>query len=154
RRTARSASTRSCRSTGSRTRSWRSSSATSPRAPMNGTTSSGHFWTKIDPVGTILPGLGPSERVPLLNRELDLSALGLKPEDYFVLSRVDGRTTLKQLFLISGVPETQAIAIVRRLHEVGAIFFDGETPRGVPELPLEGDSGPIVIDEKLLGVPD
>jgi curved DNA-binding protein CbpA len=104
-------------------------------------------------VGTILPGLGPSERVPLLNRELDLAGLGLQPEDYFVLTRVDGRTTLKQLLLISGFPEAKALAIVRHLHDLGAIYFEGDKRRGpVPEPAPEVESAPIAIDESLLAV--
>jgi curved DNA-binding protein CbpA len=105
-------------------------------------------------VATILPGLGASDRVPLLNRELDPSALELRPEDYFVLTRVDGRTTLKQLLLITGLPEAQGLEAVRRLYDVGAIYFAGEEPRRAPLLQPELASGPIVIDERLLTAAD
>jgi curved DNA-binding protein CbpA len=105
-------------------------------------------------VGTILPGLGPSERVPLLNRDLDPAALGLGPEDYFVLTRVDGRTSLKQILLISGFPEARGLAIVRHLYELGAIYFEGEEPRRppIPEAIADYGSAPIHIDESLLGI--
>src|SRR6266568_86635 len=104
------------------------------------------------PVATILPGLGPSDRVPLVNRELEAQALGLTRDDYFVLTRVDGRTTVKQLLLISGLPEDSALAALRRLYGIGAIYFDGEKPRRgpVPEDRPPADSVPIVIDETLL----
>src|SRR5262249_43311835 len=55
--------------------------------------------------------------------------------------------------LISGFPEAQALGIVRHLHDLGAIYFEGEERRrAVPEPAPESDSVPIAIDESLLAV--
>lgn len=76
-----------------------------------------------------VPGLGSTERIPFVNKELDLASAALTPEDYFVLTRVDGRTSLGELLLISGFPEHQGVAILVRLYLAGAIYFDGEAPQ-------------------------
>jgi tetratricopeptide (TPR) repeat protein len=75
-----------------------------------------------------LGGLGPPDAAPLLNRQFDPRAAELSPEDYFVLTRIDGRTSLRQLVLISGFPEARALQILGKLHERGAIFFPGDIP--------------------------
>lgn len=84
---------------------------------------------------TNLPGLGPDNLVPVINRELDPAAAGLGAEEYFVLTRIDGRTTLRQLIHISGFPEARTLAILTRLHDVSALLLPGETPRKAPPEP-------------------
>jgi curved DNA-binding protein CbpA len=81
-----------------------------------------------DGSGRIYDGLGPSDLAPLLNKGFSPEGVGLTPEDYFVLTRVDGRTSLRQLVLISGFPESRALAILKRLRAEGAILFPGEAP--------------------------
>jgi tetratricopeptide (TPR) repeat protein len=100
-----------------------------------------------------LPGLGSSEIAPLLYREFDFAKVKLSPEEYFMMSRVDGRTSLGQLIAIAGVPEGQAHTILRHLRKVGAIYFPGEDPKRPPAPdPQFADErpGPIEIDESLL----
>ena len=101
-----------------------------------------------------LPGLGPAEIAPLVNRDFDLGRARLGPEEYFVLTRIDGRTSLRELVLISGFPEGQALTILRRLRQVGAMYFPGEDPTRPPPPELDFDSEPprppVQIDEDLL----
>lgn len=108
---------------------------------------------KLGAVASDLPGLGSSEIAPLLNREFDLAKVRLSTEEYFMMSRVDGRTRFRQLLLIAGVPEGQALTILRHLRQVGAIYLPGEDPKRPPapepEFADERHT-PIVIDEALM----
>ena len=83
---------------------------------------------KSKAVPLVYDGLGPQDLAPLTNKGWNADGVGLSPEDYFVLTRVDGRTSLRQLILISGFPEARALAILRRLRAEGAILFPGEAP--------------------------
>ncbi len=83
-------------------------------------------------MATNLPGLGPDDVVPTMNRLLDYGTAGLTTEEYFVLTRVDGRTSFRELVLISGFDEARAISILRKLHTAGAIVLPGEEPRRPP----------------------
>lgn len=74
------------------------------------------------------PGLGPVDAAPLLNMQWNPAGADLTPEHYFVLTRVDGKTPLKQIVLISGFGEDKALAILVKLKEAGAIYFQGEVP--------------------------
>jgi hypothetical protein len=63
------------------------------------------------------------------NPAFDPMRAGLSTEDYFVWSRFDGATSLKDLLLMTGFPIDHAIAIVRRLRRLGAILLPGENPQ-------------------------
>ncbi len=67
------------------------------------------------------------------------------PDEYFVLSRIDGTQTLREVLLSTGLPIDRGIAIVTRLRSIGALLWPGETqppavavakaqtpPQGVP----------------------
>jgi hypothetical protein len=104
-------------------------------------------------VGSNLPGLGPSEIAPLVNRDFDPTRAPLSREEYFVFTRVDGRTPLGQLVLISGMPEGQALTILRHLRQLGAIYLPGDDPKRPPAPDpdlVEERRGPVQIDEALL----
>jgi tetratricopeptide (TPR) repeat protein len=49
------------------------------------------------------------------------------PDEYFVLSRVDGAQTLRQVLLSTGLPVEKGIAIVIKLRGIGALLLPGET---------------------------
>jgi hypothetical protein len=80
-------------------------------------------------------GLGPAELAPSSVKGFDFGAAGLMPEDYFMLTRVDGRTSYRQLVLISGFPEEKAVPILRKLRERGALLHPGETTPPPPPAP-------------------
>jgi curved DNA-binding protein CbpA len=87
-----------------------------------------------------------------VNRQLDLVRAGLSAEEYFVLTRVDGRTSLRQLLDISGFPEGQTLTILRHLRQLGAIYLPGEDPTR-PPAPVLPEATPLptaAIDERLL----
>ncbi len=74
--------------------------------------------------------------------------LKLDAKQGFVLSRVDGRTTVHDILLLMPFPESETLALLRGLVDAGAIFIEGETPSsatpsatgagaGASELPVE-----------------
>jgi hypothetical protein len=70
----------------------------------------------------------PLDVAPVLNREFDPQGAKMSPEDYFVLTRVDGRASLRQIMLMVGFPEPHTLEILLRLRKMGAILLPGEAP--------------------------
>ncbi len=68
------------------------------------------------------------------------------PDEYFVLSRIDGTQSLREVLLSTGLPVERGIAIVLKLRTIGALLLPGETkapaPAAVPpRSPSEGTTG-------------
>ncbi|MEE9385925.1 MAG: hypothetical protein V3V08_21145 [Nannocystaceae bacterium] len=63
----------------------------------------------------------------------NLDALGLRPEDYYVLSRVDGAVTTDELILATGLDRVEAEAILDRLTQIGALAFAPSGHRTPPQ---------------------
>jgi curved DNA-binding protein CbpA len=96
--------------------------------------------------GTPIKGVSSLDQAPVLNREFDPGGDGepLTPEDYFVLTRVDGHTSFKQICLMVGFPEAQTIGILAKLREIGALLLPGEPPPQVTGRRLAtGTNGPV-----------
>jgi DnaJ-domain-containing protein 1 len=89
-----------------------------------------------------IPGLGPAQAIPLINMAFDPTGTQLSPEDYFVLTRVDGHTSLGQIVTISGLAEEQAVASLMKLRQSGALYFQGETPAAAKPAPATERSEP------------
>lgn len=49
------------------------------------------------------------------------------PDEYFLLSRIDGSQTLREVILSTGLPVERAVVIVTRLRSIGALLLPGET---------------------------
>lgn len=75
-----------------------------------------------------IPGLGPPALRPIANPNVDVTALRLTPVEGFVLSRVDGRTSYREILLMSGLPPRQGEQMLRRFKDQGLILNPGETP--------------------------
>jgi curved DNA-binding protein CbpA len=75
-----------------------------------------------------IPGVASLDLSPVVNREFDPRDVGMTPEDYFVLTRVDGHTSFRQILLMVGFPEAQTLAILAKLRAAGAILLPGEPP--------------------------
>jgi hypothetical protein len=54
-------------------------------------------------------------------KPVDMKSLRLSPEEGFVLSRVDGSTSVRELVALTGFDEGRVVDIVRRLAEEGAL---------------------------------
>lgn len=81
-----------------------------------------------------IPKLGPTTASPRLNPDFrPLASANLTSEDYYVLSRIDGRTSLRDLVVMTGFAPDKAVAILIRLHQLGAFLVGTETPSLVRE---------------------
>ncbi len=49
------------------------------------------------------------------------------PDEYFVLSRIDGTQTIREVLLGTGLPVERGIAIVTKLRSLGALLLPGES---------------------------
>ncbi|MCC6996227.1 MAG: J domain-containing protein [Deltaproteobacteria bacterium] len=96
-----------------------------------------------------IPGLGGADEAPTLERAANLggSGVSLTPEDYFVLSRVDGKTSLRQICqLMAGMmAEAKVVDILRKLKGAGAITVGAATAKGTPPQPLVGAPAPAPV---------
>lgn len=78
--------------------------------------------------------------------EADVGSLPLTPEDFYVLSRVDGKATADEVIAATGLGRVQAEAILRRLLELGAV---GTTRPGANPTANNGlSSGARAIDSR------
>jgi hypothetical protein len=70
----------------------------------------------------VIPGLGLRTEAPKISKKADFSKVALTPQEGFVLSRVDGQTTLADICLISGLGEEATVAILLKLKNAGVII--------------------------------
>lgn len=81
-----------------------------------------------------IPDLGSADDRVRQNPRFDPTAAGaFSSEDYFVWSRIDGHTSIRDLILMTGFPPDRTVAILRRLREVGALLRPNESPEAVAE---------------------
>jgi curved DNA-binding protein CbpA len=73
-----------------------------------------------------------SSRVPKPAGGIDVRKLPLDPVDGFVLSRVDGRTSIRELSAVTGIPEDGVTKSIAKLHSLGAIVIEGLLPPPAP----------------------
>jgi tetratricopeptide (TPR) repeat protein len=85
-----------------------------------------------------IPGLGSSTQKIRANPSFDPMKAGIGPEEYFVLSRIDGALTLREVLLMTGLPIDRAIEVVKKLRGLGAILLPGETPMSAPRPSASG----------------
>lgn len=78
---------------------------------------------------------------PRGNPSTRLEALPLRPEEVFVFTRLDGRTTVRELAALTGLGPEALMAVLRRLTDLGAIHGPDLTPTE-PAAPARG-----VVDE-------
>ena len=81
-----------------------------------------------------IPGLGPRTEAPKLNPKADFAAAKLTPQEGFVLSRVDGRTSLGEICQITGLGETATVAALQKLKASLLIVTSAPMAELPPEL--------------------
>jgi curved DNA-binding protein CbpA len=79
---------------------------------------------------SVIPGLGTREDVPRPNPTVNPMAAGLSAQEGWVFSRVDGYTSLGDLFLITGLGEEQTAEILRRLVARKLVLVRDGVPDG------------------------
>lgn len=57
------------------------------------------------------------------------------PDEYFVLSRIDGKQSIREILLATGLPVERGIAIMTKLRSIGALLLPGESSAPVPMTP-------------------
>jgi curved DNA-binding protein CbpA len=77
-----------------------------------------------------IPDFGSSQLAPRQNPEFR-PGVDFTTEDYFVWSRLDGRTSLREVILMVGLGIQKSIGILRKLRRNGAVLLPGEDPRVV-----------------------
>lgn len=102
-----------------------------------------------------IPELGNTSQALRANPHFDAQALAtLTTRDYYVLSRIDGSTSVHDLILMIGFEPDETIAILHKLRQLGAVLLPGEPARdpAAPVLPeLGGDGAPTVASPAVTG---
>ncbi len=88
-----------------------------------------------------IPDFGSAQLAPRQNPRFSPGA-GFTTEDYFVWSRLDGHTSLKDIILMVGLGTDRAIGILRKLRSSGAVLLPGETPDTVVIPPAGAKDAP------------
>lgn len=81
-----------------------------------------------------IPDFGDSDQKLRPNPEFDPIKRSISSEEYYVLSRVDGIASIRELILMVGFPTDKTIGILRKLRQNGALLLPNETPSMVAEL--------------------
>ena len=76
-----------------------------------------------------IPDVGATTQRLRQSPKFDPLNAGFGTEEYFVWSRFDGNTTIKDLILMTGLPTERAVEIVRMLFQRGAIEAPGGARR-------------------------
>jgi hypothetical protein len=71
------------------------------------------------------------------------------PDEYFVLSRIDGTQPLREILLNCGLPVEHCVAIVTRLRSIGALLLPGESSAPSPASPPSGTQPPNPTPNRL-----
>ena len=82
-----------------------------------------------------IAGLGSSAMKLRVSPGFDPLKAQVGPDEYFVLSRIDGLQTIREILLATGLPIDRGIAIVTKLRSIGALLLPGETTAPPPATP-------------------
>lgn len=80
-----------------------------------------------------IDGFGASSILVRQNPKFDLTSAKMTSEDYFVWSRIDGNTSIKQLVLMMGFATEKTLGILEKLRSQGAVMLPNETPAQIAE---------------------
>jgi tetratricopeptide (TPR) repeat protein len=74
-----------------------------------------------------IAGIGPTQQKLRVSPGFDPMKANVGPDEYFLLSRIDGVQSLRDVMLATGLPVERAVAIVIKLRSIGALLLPGET---------------------------
>jgi hypothetical protein len=89
----------------------------------------------VSTVPAEIAGIGSTAQRLRVSPGFDPLKAAVGPEEYFVLSRIDGTQTLREVLLATGLPVDRAVSIVSRLRSIGALLLPGETTAAPPAAP-------------------
>lgn len=79
-----------------------------------------------------IAGLGSSAMKLRVSPGFDPLKAQVGPEEYFVLSRIDGNQSMREILLATGLSVERGIAILTKLRSIGALLLPGETAAPAP----------------------
>src|SRR6185312_5474564 len=82
-----------------------------------------------------IAGIGSTSQRLRVSPSFDPMKAGVGPEEYFLLSRIDGTTPLRIVLLDSGLPAEKAVAIIQKLRSLGAVLLPNENSAPIPVVP-------------------
>jgi hypothetical protein len=98
----------------------------------------------VNTVPAEIAGIGSTAQRLRVSPGFDPLKASVGPEEYFVLSRIDGTQTLREVLLTTGLPLDRAVSIVTRLRSIGALLVPGETTAPSPSDPPKRVSSPRI----------
>ncbi len=101
----------------------------------------------------VIPGLGPTSVIPKTVEGFDFQSADFSTKDYFLFSRVDGVTTLREILLATGLDLDVGVQIVAKLVATSAITLPGILPEEAQKIRKMGASQPDFIDAEDNEVP-
>jgi hypothetical protein len=103
----------------------------------------------VSSVPAEITGIGSTSQHLRVSPGFDPLKAAVGPDEYFVLSRIDGSQSLRDVLLATGLPVERGVAIVSRLRSIGALLLPGETiappPAAVPPRATALGSRPDVV---------
>lgn len=72
-------------------------------------------------------GIGSTQQKLRVRPGFDPIKAQIAPDEYFLLSRIDGKQTLREVLLATGLPVERGLQIVMRLRSLGALLLPDET---------------------------
>jgi hypothetical protein len=95
----------------------------------------------VSTVPAEIAGLGSSAMKLRVSPGFDPLKAQVGPEEYFVLSRIDGNQSMREILLSTGLSVERGIAILTKLRSIGALLLPGETtappPGSAPQRPSQ-----------------
>jgi len=86
----------------------------------------------VSSVPSEIAGLGSSSMKLRVSPGFDPLKAQVGPDEYFVLSRIDGTQSIREVLLATGLTIDRGIAIVTKLRSIGALLLPGETSAPTP----------------------
>ncbi len=74
---------------------------------------------------------------PRVDQSLDLRKLRIDAKEGFLLSRVDGKTSVEQLLMVSGMSKQETMGALSKLLKQGIVFFE-EKPKVIDKIKEKG----------------
>jgi hypothetical protein len=96
----------------------------------------------VSTVPAEIAGLGSSAMKLRVSPGFDPLKAQVGPEEYFVLSRIDGNQSMRDVLLSTGLSVDRGIAILTKLRSIGALLLPGETAAPTPGAPPARPSQP------------
>ena len=98
-----------------------------------------------------IAGLGPTSLKLRVSPGFDPLKAAVGPDEYFLLSRIDGNLSIREVLLNSGLPIDRGVTIVTRLRSIGALLLPGESAAPAPASAPAGPAGTRPIPRTAAG---